>query len=52
MSFAPSGRHFSGQHIHSFRIADNKIVEHWADRDDLGMLAQLGLIPPLPTNPR
>jgi hypothetical protein len=28
-----------------WRIADDKIVEHWGSRDDLGLLAQLGLLP-------
>jgi hypothetical protein len=27
------------------RILDGKIVEHWAGRDDVGMLRQLGLLP-------
>jgi steroid delta-isomerase-like uncharacterized protein len=27
------------------RIADGKIVEHWSDRDDLGLLQQLGAVP-------
>ena len=26
------------------RIADGKIVEHWSDRDDLGLMQQLGVI--------
>ena len=28
-----------------FRVKDGKIVEHWANVDQLGMLQQLGLIP-------
>jgi steroid delta-isomerase-like uncharacterized protein len=31
--------------IHIFRIASGKIVEHWAGRDDIGMLRQLGQLP-------
>jgi len=27
------------------RIADGKIAEHWSDRDDLGLMQQLGVIP-------
>lgn len=29
---------------HMFRVHDGKIVEHWAVRDDLGMLQQLGAL--------
>ena len=29
------------------RIADGKIAEHWSDRDDLGLMQQLGVIPRL-----
>ena len=35
------------QHIHIFRIADGKLVEHWANRDDMGTMTQLGLTPEL-----
>lgn len=44
-SFPPTGRTFSVQHIHIFRITDGKISEHWACRDDLGAARQLGLVP-------
>jgi predicted ester cyclase len=30
---------------HMFRIKDNLISEHWAVRDDLGMMQQLGALP-------
>ena len=32
------------------RIQDGKIVEHWSNRDDLGLLAQFGVVA-LPTPP-
>ncbi len=38
----PTGKHYSVRHIHAFRIADGKIVEHWAARDDLTLLEELG----------
>lgn len=31
--------------VNFFRIADGKIVEMWDTRDDLGLFAQLGLVP-------
>jgi predicted ester cyclase len=43
--FPPSGRRFSMQHMHLFRVTDGKISEHWACRDDLGAARQMGLIP-------
>ena len=43
----PTGRHYEVQHIHIFRVEDGKIVEHWAARNDLGLLDQLGGLPPL-----
>jgi predicted ester cyclase len=43
--FAPSGREWSTQQIHIVRIVDAKLIEHWASRDDLGALRQLGLLP-------
>ncbi|HKP94827.1 MAG TPA: ester cyclase [Fibrobacteria bacterium] len=29
------------------RIKDGKVMEHWANRDDLGLLQQLGVVPPV-----
>jgi predicted ester cyclase len=39
----PKGQTFTLQHMHLFRIVDGQIVEHWANRDDLGAARQLGL---------
>lgn len=39
----PTGRSYTVQHIHLFRIADGRITEHWANRDDLGAAKQIGL---------
>jgi predicted ester cyclase len=41
----PTGKEFAVRHIYIWRIADDKIVEHWGSRDDLGLLGQLGLLP-------
>lgn len=43
----PTGRSVSVQHIHMFRLKDGQIVEHWANRDDVEMMRQLGLHPPM-----
>ena len=38
---------FAAKHVHLFRFADDgRVVEHSAVRDDLGMVMQLGLLPP------
>ena len=47
MGMPPTGRVFSVQHMHMYRVEDGKVAEHWACRDDLGQLAQLGLLPDL-----
>jgi predicted ester cyclase len=48
MGREPTGKKFAVRHIYIWRIADDKIVDHWGSRDDLGLLAQLELIE-LPT---
>jgi predicted ester cyclase len=37
----PSGRPAAWTFIHIWRVADGMIVEHWACRDDMGLLDQL-----------
>jgi predicted ester cyclase len=39
-----TGREFAVRHTYIWRIAGDKIVEHWGSRDDLGLLSQLGLL--------
>jgi predicted ester cyclase len=46
MGREPTGREFAVRHTYIWRIADGKLVEHWGSRDDLGLLGQLGLLPP------
>jgi lactoylglutathione lyase len=40
----PKGQRVSVELVHVFRVQGGKIVEHWAVRDDLGLLKQLGVI--------
>jgi predicted ester cyclase len=47
-AFAPTGKTFAITQSHWFRMKDGKIIEHWANRDDLGMARQLGWVPPTP----
>lgn len=44
--FPPTGKTFATTQTLWFRIADGKVIEHWANRDDLGMSMQLGWVPP------
>lgn len=41
----PTQRRFEVQHIHWYTLRDGKIATHTANRDDLGLMRQLGLIP-------
>ncbi len=36
-------------YIHIWRVVDGLVVEHWACRDDVGLLRQVGAWPPPPT---
>jgi predicted ester cyclase len=38
----PTGKAIAWDFIHIWRVADGSIVEHWACRDDVGLLAQVG----------
>jgi predicted ester cyclase len=42
----PTGSAVAWDFIHIWRVADGLIVEHWACRDDVGLLAQVGGWPP------
>ena len=47
-AFPPTGRTFAITQSHWFRMKDGQVVEHWANRDDLGQAKQLGWLPPTP----
>jgi predicted ester cyclase len=38
----PTGNAIAWDFIHIWRVADSSIVEHWACRDDVALLAQVG----------
>lgn len=44
LGHAATGRRFHVQHHHLMRFEDGRIAEHWAQRDDHGMLRQLGVL--------
>jgi predicted ester cyclase len=46
--FPTTNRAFAMTQSHWFRMADGRIIEHWANRDDLGMARQVGWLPPSP----
>ena len=45
MGVPPTGKQVSVTGIETERLADGKIVEHWLNVDQLGMLQQLGVVP-------
>jgi predicted ester cyclase len=40
----PTGKRFSGRQTHWYRVENDKLVEHWAIRDDLQTMLQLGVL--------
>jgi predicted ester cyclase len=42
----PTRKPFEQRQFHLFRMRAGQIVEHLALRDDLGLLRQLGVLPP------
>jgi len=42
----PTNRRFVADQSHWYRVADGKLCEHWATRDDLSTMLQLGVIQP------
>lgn len=50
VSFPATGREFAVRQAHVFRLRDGLHAEHSAVRDDLGMMTQLGHLPPSPAS--
>lgn len=46
MGIPPTGKHVKWGLISIQRIADGKIAEHWSEMDTMGLMQQLGVIPP------
>ena len=42
----PTGKRFASRQSHWFRVAGGKLAEHWATREDLVTMVQLGVIQP------
>ncbi|HVG69157.1 MAG TPA: ester cyclase [Gaiellales bacterium] len=40
----PTGKSFRAYQSHWYRIGDGKLAEHWAVRDDLTTMVQLGVV--------
>jgi steroid delta-isomerase-like uncharacterized protein len=47
MGIPPTGQQLKVAAIEIFRLVDGKIVEQWVEADYLGLLQQLGVIPPM-----
>ncbi len=45
MGLKPTGKSFTMSGIDIFRVEDGKLVEHWGNEDDMGMMQQLGATP-------
>ena len=45
MGGPPTGKRYTNQHIHWFKLKDGLITEHFVNRDDIPMMVQLGLLP-------
>jgi predicted ester cyclase len=40
----PTGKRFMARQSHWFRVAENRLVEHWDTREDLPAMLQLGVL--------
>lgn len=46
LGMPPSNKKATWAEVHMVRFVNGKIAEHWGNMDQLGMLQQLGFIPP------
>jgi predicted ester cyclase len=47
MGVAATGRRVEVMGIDLVHLADGEIIEHWGEFDAMGLLRQIGVIPPL-----
>ena len=47
-AFVATGKRFAVHHAHFIRLKDDRVIEHWAVRDDNTLALQLGWVPPSP----
>jgi steroid delta-isomerase-like uncharacterized protein len=45
MGLPPSGKPYTIEEIHVFKIRDGRVTEHWHQGDFMGMMTQLGAMP-------
>jgi len=45
MGIPPTNRPVAFRQVHLVRFLDGKSIEHWALRDDLTLMRQLGVVP-------
>jgi len=45
MGMPATGKRYEIEEIHWFRLRDGKVVEHWHQFDQMGMMKQLGAMP-------
>ncbi len=48
LGMAPTGKHITWSFIEIWRITDGKLAEYWVEADMMGMMQQLGVLPPPP----
>lgn len=48
MGMPATGRRYTIEEIHIFRIVDGRVAEHWHQGDMVGMMRQLGAMPEQP----
>ena len=46
--FPPTDRRFATTQTHWLRFSGDQVIDHWANRDDLGTAKQLAWVPPSP----